>query len=74
MFVGEASDLGVNFGRVYDDACDVGLTLLSRYADHNPIVFVVNHTERDADNDITYWDLVTADFQPVGFTVRIYND
>ena len=73
-FVAEASDLGVGFGRVYDDACDVGLTLVSRYVDRQPIVMVVNHEERDADNDVLYWDLVSADFKPIGFTVRVYND
>ena len=73
-FVAEASDLGVGFGRVYDDACDVGLTLVSRYDDRQPIVMVVNHEERDADGDVQYWDLVSADFKPVGFTVRVYND
>jgi hypothetical protein len=72
-FVGEISEIG-NFGRVYDDACDVGLTLVSQYEDRNPLVMVVNHTERDAEGDIAYWDLVSADFTKVGFTVRIYND
>lgn len=72
MFVAEASEIGP-FTRVYDDACDVGMTLISQRTG-NAVTFVVNHTERDAEGDVLYDDLVPADFKPRGFTVRIFND
>lgn len=74
MFVAEASDLP-EFGRVYDDACDVGLTLISARTGKEMVV-TVNHTERDqADGEFLYWDLVPADLRmPPAFTVRVYND
>ena len=77
-FVAELSDLGGSFGRVYDDACDEGLTLVSsRHPGKPGIVFVINHEQRDADNDVLYWDLVPASLalrSTVPFTVRVFND
>ena len=66
-FLVEASDIGP-FGRVY------GLTLTSRYPGREPIVFAVHHVERDAEGDITYWDLKPADFRERGFFVRVFNN
>jgi hypothetical protein len=75
MFLAEASDLGRQpFGRVYDDACDEGLTLVSSRFPGREVVFVVNHVERDRERELLWWDLVPADFKNVGFTVRVYND
>jgi hypothetical protein len=75
-FVAEASDLGRQFfGRVYRDACDVGLTLISRH-DGSELVFVVDHEEW-REGDILWWDLVpadTVDRRRVSFTVRVFND
>src|ERR1043166_6184629 len=71
-FVAEESDLGT-MGRVYADACDVGLTLISR-TDGEEIVFVVNFTKMDAEGDIQYWDLIPADRKNRGWGVRVYND
>lgn len=78
LYVAEASDLGSRdpFGRVYKDAVDVGLTLVSRHTGAE-LVLVVNHEERDSDGDVQYWDLVPADLrerQRQQFTVRVYND
>jgi len=78
MFVAEMSDLGEDFryGRVYDDACDAGITLYSRYPGKDPVVFAIDHTERDAEGDICYEDLkaVGPNAWKAGFKVRIYND
>lgn len=72
-FVAEASSLGYrSFERVYPDACDEGLTLLSRYPGRPEVVFVVQHEER-RDGDILWWDLTPVNAQP-GFTVRVFND
>lgn len=76
MYVTEASDLPANLGRVYDDACDEGLTLISRW-DGRECVFVVNHVELDRDeNEIKYWDLIPAnrDKRWHGLKIRIFND
>lgn len=76
QFVTEMSQIR-GFGRVYDDACDEGLTLVSRYSDRPEIVFAVEHVERDNDGDTLYWDLKPAslaDRNRVRFSVRVYND
>jgi len=80
-FVAEASSLGARagtspFGRVYADACDEGLTLVSRYSGRQDIVFVVSHTEV-SDGDLLWWDLVPADrgiAHRVNFKLRVFND
>lgn len=77
-FVAELSDLGGKFGRVYDDAIDEGLILVSsRHPGKPDIVFVINHEQRDAEGDVQYWDLVPASLaqrRAVPFTVRVFND
>ena len=77
MFVTEISDIGGRFGQVWNDSCDEGLTLISRYPGKPDVVFAVDHEERDREGDIRYWDLVPADLaqrKTVPFTVRVYND
>lgn len=86
MLVAEASDLDrpSPFGRVYDDACDEGLTLVSHVTGRE-MVFAVDHIERDREGDLMYWDLKpvrelvlrhsgprSADLARM--TVRVYND
>jgi hypothetical protein len=78
-FVAEISDFGkwFEFGRVYDDAIDEGLTIVSSRCPGQEIVFVINHEDHDADGDVLHWDLIPADLkqqQTVPFTVRIFND
>jgi len=72
-FLLDASDIGP-LGRVYDNACDVGLTLVSQYGGRGQVVMVVNHEQRDGDGDLLYQDLVPADGRSRDFGVRIYND
>lgn len=76
-FSAEISDLP-GFGRVYDDACDEGLTLVSARRPGEQIVFAVTHIERDREGDLLYWDLAPAFGQPTAwsctFTVRVFND
>lgn len=54
-FTAEASDLGSNFrlGRVYDDACDMGFTLMSARTGKE-VVFYLSHTERDREGELLY--------------------
>jgi hypothetical protein len=75
-FSADISDLpGRGFGRVWDDACDEGLTLISRFPGRQPAVFAVSHEERDRDGDVRWWDLSPADpRRDPGFAVRIWND
>jgi hypothetical protein len=83
LFVAEASDLGRDFrrGRVYDDACDVGFTLVS-HATGAEIVFASNGETRDADGDVLYEEFVpVAHRAPTGarlpvpsVRVHILND
>ena len=75
MLVACASDLGsLRLGRVYDDACDVGMTLISHRTGKR-IVFAEGATVRDAEGDVQY-----TDFHPArpgewaAGTVRIFND
>jgi len=78
-FFAEISDLGhsFRFGRVYDDAADQGLTLVSRY-DSREIVFVVDRIDRDGlENEITGWHLspvLPGDGGSIPFTILIAND
>jgi hypothetical protein len=57
-YVGEISDTD-GFGRVYDDACDEGLTLVSQRTGRE-VVFVVDRTEV-RDGEVVSWRLIPAD-------------
>lgn len=74
--VAEISDLN-GYGRVYDDACDVGLTLVSHKTGRQ-IVFVVEHQERDREWELLFEDLLPADLrvrrEMPNLKVRIFND
>jgi hypothetical protein len=54
----DISDFGKHFtwGRVYDDACDAGVRIMSTITGHVAL-FVVIHEERDGDGDVTKWVL-----------------
>lgn len=75
QYVGEISDTR-GFGRVWDDACDEGLTLVSPTG--REVVFYVSTTERDAEGDVTAWLLRVADrAAPLAYadvTIRLFND
>lgn len=73
-FVAEISDLGLNFKfeRVYDDACDEGLTLVS-HRTGDEIVFALNEELKDNDGDVIGWTLKPVS-KNVNFTITIFND
>jgi hypothetical protein len=48
------------FGQVYDDACDVGLTIISAKTGAER-VFVASAPQYDAEGDILSWELLPAD-------------
>lgn len=70
-FVGEISSTH-GLGRVYNDACDEGLTLVSEWTGRE-MVFAVDHTERDAEGDVRWWLLKPVD-RSIWATVRLFND
>lgn len=76
LLVSEISTLGVGvtFERVWDDACDEGLTLIS-HRTNREVVYAVDRIEADREGDILYWDLIPArldeQFLP---TLRLFND
>jgi hypothetical protein len=73
LFVAEASDLPA-LTRVWDDACDEGLTLVSHRTGQN-VPVVIASEERDREGDVRYWDLVPIDPNKRDlFKVRIFND
>ena len=72
-FVAEASSLPP-FRRVWDDACDEGLTLISARTGREVVCAVVD-LMRDDEGELTGWTLRPADPTDSGlFTVRIFND
>lgn len=80
MFTAEASDLknlsggGFRLGRVYDDACDVGFTMVSHHTGKE-VVFRLEHREMDREGDLLWWDFSSVTLPHKGkFTVRVYND
>lgn len=77
-FSAEISDLGrgFTFGRVYDDACDVGLTLVSARTGRT-MVFSVLDEERDREGELQCWVLrsVQGASGALGeYSMTLYND
>jgi hypothetical protein len=73
LLVAEMSDVG-GLGRVYDDACDLGLTVIGQ---RREVVFVVEREQRDAEGELLWEDLIPAnlaDRREVRMAVRLFND
>jgi hypothetical protein len=85
LFVTEMSDLDNGgtreaFGRVYDDACDVGLTIISQRTG-SAVVFCLSEEKRDGEGDMMYWELEVVpeccrgiQSHLKGMKIRIFND
>lgn len=76
MFVTEASSLGdFRLGRVYDDACDVGFTLVSHRTGRKVVVSHVRDI-RDGEGDLVASVFETAPYQAgaPSVAVHILND
>jgi len=79
ILVAEASDLPGRgrLGRVWNDACDVGLTVISQ-ATGNQVVFCEEEHRRDAEGEWMWTDLRPAERSDrarfPNLIVRIYND
>jgi hypothetical protein len=73
LFSAEDSDLP-RPSRVYDDACDLGYTVVSARTGR-AVVVVFESVTRDAQGDVLYWDarpVVRSEREL--FTLRIFND
>ena len=72
LLVAEASDLS-DMSRVWDDACDVGYTIVSAHTGRT-VVYAVHSDKRDA-GDLLYQDLRPVHQADQDLpTVRIFND
>lgn len=72
QFVGEVSSTN-GLGRVYDDAADEGLTLVSARTGRE-VVFVVSEVHFDREGDLTHWTLRPATPQAFDVTLVLFND
>lgn len=84
VFSEEASTLfegrrAFNWTRLYPDACDVGVILLS-HKTGKEVRYYLNDVHTDADNDVQYWELLpcTEDVRKhpgvEGTKILIWND
>jgi hypothetical protein len=81
VFVAEASDLGdFRLGRVYDDACDVGMTLVSKRSGAR-LVFALSREVRNSEGELLFTEFAAVGAPHGGPTVRfgslyvrVYND
>lgn len=74
MLVSELSTVG-RLGRVYDDACDVGLTVVSQRTGRK-VVYSVQREHRDArEGELLWLDLTPANPAERNLPlVRLFND
>ena len=75
QYVGEASSTR-GFGRVYDDACDEGLTLVSARTGR-AVVFAIYDAKYDGEGDLQAWRLRPAVGQrdvPADVELVLFND
>ena len=77
VLVSDASDLGGPLQRVWDDSCDVGLTIVSRRTGRE-IVFCVENEKRDDEGELLWIDLAPANRRErsefSNLIVRLFND
>ena len=73
-FVSELSDLGrPRLGRVYDDACDEGFTIISKKTG-KPAVFALYSSEDDSEGDVLSWTFTCVTPGLKNLKAVIYND
>lgn len=75
-FIAEDSDFGGKghpVGRVYDDACDEGFTIVSERTGKE-VVFALHMVHKDADGDLTKWEYHSVTPGHKGYRAVILND
>lgn len=84
VFVGEASTLRLGNGndphQLYQDACDIGLTLIS-HKTHKEVTFYMDPSSPVVENgEVTMWvfypttETERAEPALVGSVIKVYND
>lgn len=75
IFTVEASDLGRAFrlGRVYDDACNEGFTVISKNTG-KPAVFALYNHEEDREGELISWIFKCVTPGLTDLKAVIYND
>lgn len=77
QFTADISDLGrsFTFERIYSDACDVGLILVSEKTG-NSVAFSLDEEVEDGEGGTTYWKLSSNSRKPIlrDMTMIIFND
>lgn len=68
----DMSQLG-GFGRVYDDACDEGLTIISRFGTREAVCAVED--QHVVDGEVKAWILkpVKPKYKGADFTIMVFN-
>lgn len=73
-FSAEESTLRANgfrgFGRVFDDACDIGFTMVSIRTGRE-VVFAQAGEDRDREGDLRFWTFKSLDGV---YTATVFND
>ena len=73
-FIGEASELkDLKLGRVYDDACDMGFTIISEKTGKG-VVFAQTEDTLDAEGDLLSINFVSVTPGLTHLKVVIFND
>jgi hypothetical protein len=73
-FIAEASDLrNFELGRVYDDACDAGFTIVSEKTGKH-VVFAETDADVDSEGDFLAWNFVAVTKGFEKLKVVIFND
>lgn len=70
---GALRDGGIRLGRVYDDACDVGFTMVSERTG-NKVVFAEWGAHKNLDGDISHWEFRAVTPGHKDLVAFIWND
>ena len=77
QFTVDISDLGhrFKFERIYSDACDIGLILVSEKT-RNQVAFSLEEEVESGEGDTAYWKLSSNSLKPIlrDMTIIIFND
>lgn len=72
-FIGIASDFGFRLGRIYDDACDEGFTIVSKRTGKSA-VFALTERKYNDDNDLCSWEFVCVTPGLSHLKAVVFND
>lgn len=74
-FIGEISDFGpkFDFGRVYDDACDEGFSIISKKTGKHAVFAFENH-ETDLEGELIAWVFKCVTPGLKYLEAKIFND